>query len=251
MLEGQAARPWRVATYNIHKGVQGLGPLQRLEIHNLRHAVAGLGADVVCLQEVRAFHRRLAQRWPQWPSVDQAQALLPPGFHSAYRSNAITRHGEHGNAVLSRWPILDVAQHDLSDHRWEQRGVLHVVLQAPQQDLHVCVVHLGLSAASRRRQTQRLSRLIAQTIPADAPLLVAGDFNDWAQQLHAPLADIGLFGPGVWPKTFPARWPVWALDRVYARGLRLSHAHSPKGSVWARWSDHRPMMLEAWPCAQA
>jgi hypothetical protein len=25
----------RVATYNIHKGVQGLGPTRRLEIHNL------------------------------------------------------------------------------------------------------------------------------------------------------------------------------------------------------------------------
>ncbi|MEG2976406.1 MAG: endonuclease, partial [Comamonas sp.] len=24
----------RVATYNIHKGVQGLGPARRLEIHN-------------------------------------------------------------------------------------------------------------------------------------------------------------------------------------------------------------------------
>ena len=48
----------RVATYNIHKGVQGIGPRRRLEIHNLGHAVEQLDADVVCLQEVRKLHRR-------------------------------------------------------------------------------------------------------------------------------------------------------------------------------------------------
>lgn len=45
-------RTVRLATYNIHKGVQGVGPLKRLEIHNLARAVAELRADVVCLQEV-------------------------------------------------------------------------------------------------------------------------------------------------------------------------------------------------------
>ena len=48
----------RVATYNIHKGVQGIGPVRRLEIHNIGHAVEQLDADVVCLQEVRKLHRR-------------------------------------------------------------------------------------------------------------------------------------------------------------------------------------------------
>ena len=43
----------RVATYNIHKGVQGIGPARRLEIHHLGLAVEQLDADIVCLQEVR------------------------------------------------------------------------------------------------------------------------------------------------------------------------------------------------------
>ena len=51
-LEGRL----RVATYNIHKGVRGVGPAKRLEIHNLGLAVEALDADVVCLQEVRLFH---------------------------------------------------------------------------------------------------------------------------------------------------------------------------------------------------
>ncbi len=40
----------RIATYNIHKGVQGLGPTRRLEIHNIALAVEQFDADIVCLQ---------------------------------------------------------------------------------------------------------------------------------------------------------------------------------------------------------
>jgi endonuclease/exonuclease/phosphatase family metal-dependent hydrolase len=43
----------RVATYNIHKGVRGVGPGRRLEIHNLGLGIEALDADLVCLQEVR------------------------------------------------------------------------------------------------------------------------------------------------------------------------------------------------------
>jgi endonuclease/exonuclease/phosphatase family metal-dependent hydrolase len=57
----------RVATYNIHKGVQGLGLARRLEIHNLAHAVEQFDADLICLQEVRSHHHKLAQRLPRWP----------------------------------------------------------------------------------------------------------------------------------------------------------------------------------------
>ena len=58
----------RVATYNIHKGVQGLGPARRLEIHNLAHAVEQLDADIVCLQEVRRMHRREERYFSHWPA---------------------------------------------------------------------------------------------------------------------------------------------------------------------------------------
>ena len=96
----------RVATYNIHKGVQGLGPARRLEIHNLGHAVEQFDADIVCLQEVRKEHRGESQYFPHWPKVPQADYLAPEGYEAIYRTNAITRHGEHGNAMLSRWPVV-------------------------------------------------------------------------------------------------------------------------------------------------
>ena len=72
----------RVATYNIHKGVQGLGPVRRLEIHNLGHAVEQLDADVVCLQEVRKVHRREERYFTRWPELPQAEFLCPEGYYA-------------------------------------------------------------------------------------------------------------------------------------------------------------------------
>lgn len=69
----------RVATYNIHKGVQGLGPARRLEIHNLVHAVEQFDADIVCLQEVRSHHRKLERYFTRWPELDQAGYLSQIG----------------------------------------------------------------------------------------------------------------------------------------------------------------------------
>lgn len=247
----------RVATYNIHKGVQGVGPLQRLEIHNLVRAVATLQADVVCLQEVRAFHRRLQRRFGHWPAVDQAQFLAPPGYHAVYQTHAVTRHGEHGNALLSRFPVLAQAHQDVSDHRFEQRGLLHVTLAVPGsvataggdptpvRTLHVIVVHLGLIHASRQRQVQALGRYIDQAVPSADLLIVAGDFNDWSEQLHAPMAALGLHtAPRSRVPTYPSRWPLLPLDRIYARGVAVRALSAPRGSGWGRWSDHLPLVAE-------
>ena len=97
----------RIATYNIHKGVQGLIFNKRLEIHNLGHAVEQFDADIVCLQEVRKVNRQEAEYFTRWPEMPQADFLAPEGYEAVYRTNAVTRHGEHGNALLSRWPVLD------------------------------------------------------------------------------------------------------------------------------------------------
>ena len=139
----------RVATYNIHKGVQGVGPRRRLEIHNLGLAIGQFDADVICLQEVRKLHRGEARYFTHWPELPQADFLAPDGYQAVYRTNAYTRHGEHGNALLSRWPVLDHQHEDMSDHRFEQRGLLHSELLVRDCLVHVVVVHLGLIRPSR------------------------------------------------------------------------------------------------------
>jgi endonuclease/exonuclease/phosphatase family metal-dependent hydrolase len=235
----------RVATYNIHKGVQGMGPSRRLEIHNLVHAVEQFDADVICLQEVRRHHRKLEKQFTRWPDLDQANYLSPDGYEAVYRTNAITRHGEHGNALLSRWPVIDTKHSDVSDHRFEQRGLLHAQLLVEGLDVHVVVVHFGLIHASRERQVQRLGEYIRRELPETAPLIVAGDFNDWSSRLLKPMADLDLrtFDSLRLP-TYPSRLPLLHLDRIYVRGLTPINAHVPHGKAWSRMSDHLPLIAE-------
>jgi endonuclease/exonuclease/phosphatase family metal-dependent hydrolase len=249
----------RVASYNIHKGVLGHGPAKRATILDLRIALQGLEPDLVFLQEVQFLHQRHAHRLSGWPAQPQhdflAQAL---GMHAAYRTNACTRQGEHGNALLSRYPIIGVDHCDVSDHRFEQRGLLHARVALPKGGpLHCIVVHFGLFAASRQRQTARLLDYIATAVPPQAPLIVAGDFNDWhgrigPQLLQQHLVDVSepplkTNGKTSWRKrvrTYPARLPLVPLDRIYARGLSAREIGLGWGRAWARLSDHAPLLAE-------
>ncbi len=236
----------RVATYNIHKGVQGLGPTRRLEIHNLGLAVEQLDADIVCLQEVRKMNRREANYFENWPQVGQAEYLAPEGYEAIYRTNAFTKDGEHGNALLSRWPVRDVKHLDVSDHRFEQRGLLHAEVMFQGRSVHTVVVHLGLIAGSRVRQIQQLHQFIEREVPPGAPVVVAGDFNDWGNHIKRMLAGFGMYEYDGDSSTFtyPSRLPLAQLDHVYVRGLEPMSLQVPQGRIWWRMSDHLPLIAE-------
>jgi endonuclease/exonuclease/phosphatase family metal-dependent hydrolase len=243
----------RVATYNIHKGVRGMGPGKRLEIHNLGLGIEAMDADLVCLQEVRLFHQRDALRFERtllgWPEGGQADFLAPDGYDVAYRTNAFTKHGEHGNALLSRWPIGECYHHDVSDHRFEQRGLLHVPVLWQGIEIHVIVAHFGLIHSSRVRQVDRLAEYIAAEVPGEAHVLVAGDFNDWGERLDRPMHAHGLHRAqtAIPARTFPSRVPLFTLDRIYVRGFKCLTTSVPRGGAWVRMSDHLPLVVELQP----
>jgi endonuclease/exonuclease/phosphatase family metal-dependent hydrolase len=245
----------RIATYNIHKGVRGVGPRKRLEIHNLVLGIEALDADFVFLQEVRRMNRAEARQFPDtrfgWPKVPQADYLAPDGYEVAYRTNATTRDGEHGNALLSRWPLGDIGHHDVSDHRFEQRGLLHVPVNWNGTKVHAIVAHFGLIHASRVRQSQRLGAYIEKEVPADELVIVAGDFNDWGDRLDDLMHDCCGLRRGVVHgdppsrfNTFPSRLPLFSMDRIYTRGFQCRSTAVPRGAAWARMSDHLPLVAE-------
>jgi endonuclease/exonuclease/phosphatase family metal-dependent hydrolase len=239
----------RIATWNIHKGVRGMGLGRRLEIHDMVHAVEQFDADIVCLQEVRRVNRKEQNFFTRWPDLPQADYLAPEGYEAVYRTNAHTRHGEHGNALLSRWPVVAHQHEDMSDHRFEQRGLLHVTVHAHGREVHVIVVHLGLIGASRARQMQQLTQFIDREVPKKAVLVVAGDFNSpvapvkWAHaamKIRAPTLTL----PQLKTATFPSRVPLVQLDHIFARHASTLATHVPRGKIWARMSDHLPLILD-------
>jgi len=258
----------KIASYNIHKGVSAFG--RQARIHHLKDAIATLDADLVFLQEVQGQHDLHARRHALWPQQAQHEFLAGDSHHAAYGMNAVYNHGHHGNALLSRFPIHSQANHDVSDHAYEQRGILHAVVDHPAAPIHCFVIHLGLFAASRRRQIAALIATIERDTPADAPLIIAGDFNDWNQRLSQDLytalgvreafdIDASHRHPAFLPaslhrlwkpsrpnhaRTFPAGLPWLCLDRVYLRGFEVSQARVLNGKPWTSLSDHVPISAE-------
>jgi endonuclease/exonuclease/phosphatase family metal-dependent hydrolase len=257
----------RIATYNIHKGISAIA--RRPRIHALKQAISSLSADIVFLQEVQGRHDFFALRHAaKWPQQSQHEFLAGDVQHSAYGMNAVYDHGHHGNALLSNFPIVSSHNHDVSDHQFESRGILHCVVRLQNKDVHCYVVHLGLFAGGRLRQTEALMQAVKQTAPPDAPVIIAGDFNDWTNALSSTLRkklgvtevfddivsprSLGSYlrrlsgrGPRLTPaRTFPAALPVLKLDRIYVRGLRIEHAQVLHGASWARLSDHAPLVAD-------
>ncbi len=228
----------RIATYNIHKGVTAFG--MRARIHGIKEAIDLLDADLVFLQEVQGQHDQHAVKHMQWPAQSQHHFLAGETRHSAYGMNAVYEHGHHGNALLSRFEIASSANHDVSDHAYEQRGILHTVIRAPAADVHCFVIHLGLFAVSRRRQVQALIKEIHTSLPPDARHAGIGS-------MPMRVAAMAGIGPGARPKiktgrTFPAGLPWLRLDRMYVRGFKVEAAQVMSGAPWSKLSDHVPIV---------
>jgi len=233
-------RRLRVATLNIHKGLSQFN--RRIVIHELREGLRLLNADIVFLQEVQGLHERHALRFSAWPAQSQHEFLAGQDWQHVYGRNAIYEHGHHGNAVLSRWPVTMVANHDVSNHRFEHRGLLHcrVQLPGPSSPLDCFCVHLSLHERGRRRQLETLAEHVTGTGPA----VIAGDFNDWrlraGQVLDSRLGfrEAVAHSGGRHARTFPSILPVLSLDRIYVRGLDVIAAQVHRGKPWRLLSDH-------------
>jgi endonuclease/exonuclease/phosphatase family metal-dependent hydrolase len=234
-----------VLTYNIHKGFPQFK--KRVSLHELRERLHSVEPDLVFLQEVVGFHARHAQKHLDWPTSPQYEFLADAMWRDfAYGRNAVVDDAHHGNAILSKFPILRWDNEDVSAHRLERRGLLHCEIAVPgwPQPLHAINVHLGLFKSWRERQLLALAARIERLVPHDAPLIVAGDFNDWtrrASELLMRALDVSevfeTYGRGP-ARSFPAMLPVLHLDRIYVRGFRVKLAHVHRGLHWARISDH-------------
>ena len=239
----------RVLTVNTHKGFTFFN--RRFILPELRDAVRAVSADVVFLQEVLGAHRGHARRFRNWPEVPQYEFLADTIWTDfAYGRNAVYPDGDHGNALLSKFPIRCFHNLDVSVSSSERRGLLHCELEVPGHPaFHVVCVHLGLREGHRQRQIALLRELLAG-LPRSAPLVVAGDFNDWrlragrALGQGAGLNEVFEEAHGQVAKTFPALWPVLPLDRIY---LRNAVAHHPQVLIqrpWPHLSDHLPLFTE-------
>jgi endonuclease/exonuclease/phosphatase family metal-dependent hydrolase len=187
--------------------------------------ITELGCDTIGLQEVHNLDRLAA--------MTGLRAVSGPPY---------VWHGRHvGNALLTRRKVLEVRVHDYTWPRHEPRTALDLDLDVDGETVRVIVTHLGLKPAERRFQVRKLLDLLKQT-PMHERVIVLGDINEWLP-LSRPLRWLNeILGHSPRERTFPSRWPLFALDRVWVRprhALLAFGAHRSPLAVQA--SDHLPV----------
>ena len=238
----------RILTLNMHKGFTFFN--RRFILPELREAVRKLSTDIVFLQEVHGTHREHAERFSNWPTVSQYEFLADSMWPEySYGRNAVYPHGDHGNALLSKYPITRYQNLDVSIGKIEQRGLLYSLLKLPDnKQLHAICVHLGLRENHRRQQLKLLCDLV-QSLPEKEAVVIAGDFNDWRVRANKIIERVGFhevflkkFGKSA--KSFPARWPLLSLDRIYIRNATSQDPKVLHDLPWSHLSDHAPLSVE-------
>jgi endonuclease/exonuclease/phosphatase family metal-dependent hydrolase len=234
-----------VVTYNIHKGFSTGNT--RFVLHQIRDALKTTSVDLICLQEIQgkhAYREVMVRGWPQAPQFEFLADQRWP--HCAYGKNAIYSAGHHGNAILSKHPIILWENINVSFSRRASRSVLHGVIEVPQarEPVHIICIHFGLIPAERRRQLRILSDRISSHVPREAPLILAGDFNDWGGQAERHMdEDLGLTDVFLALQqrralTFPVWFPILPVDRIFYRGVKPRNCDCLSRLPWRRLSDH-------------
>lgn len=124
--------------------------------------------------------------------------------------------------------------------------MLHCEINVPHWDtpLHTICVHLGLFAHWRRQQLLTVAEYIEQYVPPQAPLIIAGDFNDWGMRTGRIFAkrlnmhEVFEHHAGKPARSFPSWLPVLRLDRIYVRGFNVKHVEIHSGPQFVKISDH-------------
>jgi endonuclease/exonuclease/phosphatase family metal-dependent hydrolase len=231
-----------LVSYNIHSGI---GTDGRFDLERTARVIRGLEPDLVALQEV-GDHREAAPI--EEPSAYLAEML---GMQMAFGPNVVRGQLRYGNAIMSRLPITDSRNYDLSVPGREPRGALRCDIDlGAQKALHLFSVHLGLSGAERRAQEALLlSADILRDTARSYPAIVCGDFNYWREGpvdalVRSSMQDVAhlISEGGGRGRTYPSRFPLFRLDRIFVdkaiRPVALKVCRTP---LARRASDHLPL----------
>ncbi len=234
----------RVITYNIHKCIGGVD--RRYQPDRIAEVLRKLEADVLMLQEVDAGVSR--------SNGDKQAELLGElcgmRYHTWFPNVDIRGGGQYGNAIISKYPIIESSNIDLTIRFKKRRSVLHGVIRVRHDEvdrtIHLYNMHLGLARFERRIQLRKfLDSHPFANLHHDTPVVVGGDLNDVYGGLGELLRPSGFRGVEKRPATFPAWGPIRPLDAIFVRGsvdfMKLARCES---ELARRASDHRPLFAD-------
>ncbi|MEY4642742.1 MAG: hypothetical protein RLZZ227_2736 [Pseudomonadota bacterium] len=239
-----------VLTWNIHKGFNSGN--RAFVLPRMRDLLRAADVDMVLLQEVLGEHQGHAGRIGNWPVESQFEFLADSVWsHYAYGKNAILDQSHHGNAILSKYPFANWENINVSLFRKASRSLLHgtVTIPGTTKRLHILCLHLGLFGFERRQQLAILNRHLHAIRDAHEAVIVGGDFNDWSgtqvrRNLDPALGmrEVFMQSDQKHARTFPARWPMLCMDRIYYSGLEIESCACLNDDAWRELSDHVPLL---------
>ena len=239
----------RVMTYNIY-GARATSPANAADLDAIAEVIRRQNPDFVTLNEVDVFTNRTGK------DVHQARDLAEKLGMEWHFSKAIDRDGgEYGDAVLSKYPILEKRSYRLpcaAEQPGEDRSLCVIRVQIDGKDLYVASTHLDhLSGdASRLVQATEIRRIRDTELEGD--LILCGDLN--AIPSSNVIATLTSFLTNTGPidqYTFPSDDPSRKIDYIMYAPIEhfgvqncqvVSRGDQQVGGVDA--SDHRPVIAD-------
>jgi endonuclease/exonuclease/phosphatase family metal-dependent hydrolase len=205
----------------------------------LARVIKSAEPDVVCVQEAPRF-----LRWrSKCAALARTSGLVVVG--GGARAGA--------NLIMSSLRVDVEAVHDVefsTDPNLHQRGTAIAVLRISGSRFGVAGTHLDVKPEPRLRHVGELHAAIARFVPADVPVVVAGDVNDkpgsrvW-QALTDSRADAFAAADTGSPFTSTASRPHQTIDGVFVDpAITVRSARVLEGPDVVAASDHRPLLVE-------
>ncbi len=231
--------PIKILSYNLHLGRSAFR--KKTIEEGLVQTILREQCDIVMLQELWIPEDAVVHNFLDHLREELEHRICGPTVKFAT--------GIQGNGLLSCFPILRWHNQTLPEStRQQPRAILHADVEMEDgSPLALICTHFGLSHRERLEHAQELSHYIQAQVPSERPLIVAGDFNDWPGKLSLYFEDtLGLqeifrVTHGRHQRTFPAIFPLFCLDRIYARGFIIQDARVVHEAGWFGSSDHLPL----------
>ena len=227
----------KLVSYNLHKGKNFFG--RSFGFDTLNSFLKMENFDIGFFQEVLGDHQ-FDKTLPH-----QMELIADKKWHGhAFTRNSIVSNFDHGNSILSKYPIIDQKILNLTLHPLEKRSAIFVMLDLGSTTLACICTHLNLRQKDRIKQARLIIDFINNHIDRDTPLILAGDFNDWNGTICRLLTTEGQLSSHSsihQANTFPSFMPFLPLDRIFYRDIKSLDLYAGESGKFRSYSDHLPL----------